>query len=399
MQFMTSENLKKKLILAGGGHAHVMVLKKLAQMPLPGFELTLISESAEQLYSGMLPGYIRGAYKKEEITFDLRKLCGKVGVQFIEAKITGFDKGKRLVKVRRSAGHFKHSADDKTSIERTEKTERHNESIEYDLLSVNLGAQPSWSGPIYHFKPFHLFLEVWEKILSANQPRIAVVGGGAAGVELSLAMNEVIKPKGGHLNLYEKQDRLVACWPEGASQIILDRLRKDGVEVQLAQEVRLNSEFTQNFDFIFGADGPNPPEVVQSSGWSLDDKGYLLVDPYLRVLNEGHVFATGDMVTFSSKPHPKSGVYAIRQSEVLCENLWREAERLLRTKPLGPNEPTQKAKTEHLKAFRPQKTAMYILNLGRKEALLVKGSWFFKSRWVWKLKDCIDRRFMRTGQC
>lgn len=370
------------MVLAGGGHAHVLALKRWMREPIEGCELTLISESQEQLYSGMLPGYIRGEYQKEEVRFDLKKLCEKANTRFIEAQITGFDKNKRSVRIARCINAVNTNA---TGTDVSADLQQ----VPYDFISLNLGAQPTWTGSVSHFKPFHRFMEVWQKIKSHKSPRLAVFGGGPAGVEISLAMNEVIRSKGGRVHLFEKHERLISSWPEGASRIVLNKLSQEGIEVQLSHEVQSSEQELKDFDFIFGADGPKPSQAIKDSGWLLDQEGFLLVDQCLRIFNGIDAFAAGDMVTFSPEPHAKSGVYAIRHAEVLTHNLWEA----IRSRLKNQNS------SGRLKTYQPQKTAMYLLNLGRKEALFVKGSWYFKSRLAWRLKDWIDRRFMRTGEC
>ena len=50
----------KRVLLIGAGHAHLVVLRSLAQKPLYGARITLVSPFARQVYSGMLPGILAG---------------------------------------------------------------------------------------------------------------------------------------------------------------------------------------------------------------------------------------------------------------------------------------------------------------------------------------------------
>ena len=65
---MNIPTFEKDLVLIGGGHAHVQVLKMLAmQKVLAGVRTTLISDSSSACYSGMLPGCLAKIYQAEEI--------------------------------------------------------------------------------------------------------------------------------------------------------------------------------------------------------------------------------------------------------------------------------------------------------------------------------------------
>jgi hypothetical protein len=47
----------------------------------------------------------------------------------------------------------------------------------------------------------------------------------------------------------------------------------------------------------------------------------------------------------------------------------------------------------------PQRRALYILAAGQRSAVACWGSWTLAGDWVWRWKDRIDRRFMRSFRC
>jgi selenide,water dikinase len=89
----------------------------------------------------------------------------------------------------------------------------------------------------------------------------------------------------------------------------------------------------------------------------------------------------GDCAALEHAPWvPKAGVYAVRQGPVLEHNL--------RARLAGAR----------LRAYRPQRDFLALLNLGRREALGGRSGLVAAGPWVWHLKDWIDRRFMRRFQ-
>ena len=96
---MFENNLSKQLVLIGGGHANVQVLKKLSMNTIRGLHTILISEHFEATYSGMTPGYIHKDYSKEEISIDLQRLCFNAGATFIKDKVVKIDTNLSLIHI------------------------------------------------------------------------------------------------------------------------------------------------------------------------------------------------------------------------------------------------------------------------------------------------------------
>ena len=165
----------RDIVLIGGGHSHVGVLRRFAMKPLRGVRLTLICTDTDTPYSGMLPGYIAGHYEFDEVHIDLRRLAEFAGARYFRDEVVGLDRSAHEVLCRIRP------------------------PVPYDVLSINIGSTPQLAGvkgaaeyavPV---KPIRRFNERWLALLGRVRARvepttIAVVGAGAGGVELTLAM-------------------------------------------------------------------------------------------------------------------------------------------------------------------------------------------------------------------
>jgi selenide,water dikinase len=165
----------RDIVLVGGGHSHVGVLRRFGMQPLPGVRLTLVCTDAHTPYSGMLPGYVAGHYRYDDVHIDLGRLAGFARARFLCAEVIGIDRAARTVHL------------------------RDRPPIRYDLVSINTGSTPQVAavpGAAAHavpVKPITGFNQRWLALLErvrghVGPMTIAVVGGGAGGVELLLAM-------------------------------------------------------------------------------------------------------------------------------------------------------------------------------------------------------------------
>ena len=110
--------IDQDVVLVGGGHAHVHVLKSFGMRPVPGVRLTLVSRDVETPYSGMLPGYVAGRYTFAECHIDLVRLARFAGARLIHDEAIGLDRAQRRVLCR---GH---------------------PPLRYDLVSLDIGSTP-----------------------------------------------------------------------------------------------------------------------------------------------------------------------------------------------------------------------------------------------------------------
>ena len=164
------------LVLLGGGHSHLFVLKHFAMNPLPGVRLTLVSRDLHTPYSGMLPGFIAGHYSRDETHIDLLPLARFAAARVVHDEVTGLDADRRQLRFAARP------------------------ALDYDLLSINIGARPTSpslapSGDFqFGVKPVDRFIASWAQLEQrlrdgGGEFHLAIIGGGAGGVELALSLH------------------------------------------------------------------------------------------------------------------------------------------------------------------------------------------------------------------
>lgn len=345
----------KRILLVGAGHAHLAVLRSLAKAPLPGARIGLVSPFARQVYSGMLPGVIAGHYRRQEAEIDLARLAAAAQAEFVEGEVVGLD------------------------VQRRGATLKDGSELAFDSVSLNAGSlvDTSVPGSIEHalpVKPFERFLERLEPSPGAH---IAVIGGGAAGVELAMAMRH----SGAHVSVYSER----SPFPAALAARVAAALRGQSVNFLALAATRLEpgpsiiaGPTEARYDQVVLASGAVPLPWLARSGLATDERGFVLVDETLRSVSHPDVFAVGDCATLRSAPVPKSGVYALRQGEALVRSF------------------RQLAQGQAPAAYRPQPRALLLLSCGRRYAIAQRGGWSAEGRWVWWWKDFIDRRWVRS---
>ena len=374
----------RDLVLVGGGHSHVAVLKAFGMQALPGLRLTLVCTDAHTPYSGMLPGYIAGHYAYDEVHLDLVRLCVYAGARFVRAQVTGIDREARQVLLQGRP------------------------PLDYDLLAINTGSTPQLAlvpGAADHaiaVKPIAAFNARWLQLLDSVRagqgPRhIAVVGAGAGGVELLLAMQYRLGNECKALGLPAPQFALFSAAPEilpthsaGVRARFMQTLQARGVRVHVGARVQAVSANgvqllravapaleQMDADAVFWVTQAAGGSWLESTGLALDADGCVRVNAFLQSQSDARIFASGDVAAFGPRSLEKAGVFAVRMGMPLARNL-RHALCGLPFKP-----------------YRPQKYWLALISTGDRYAVASRGPLGFAGAWVWRWKDRIDRRFMQ----
>ncbi|MGH7037532.1 MAG: selenide, water dikinase SelD [Stellaceae bacterium] len=368
--------IAQDLVLLGGGHAHVHVLKSFGMRPVPGARVTLVARDVETPYSGMLPGYVAGHYPFAACHIDLVRLARFAGARLVHDEAVGLD---------RAAGQVLCRA---------------HPPIRYDLLSIDIGATPRAEdvpGAARHaiaVKPIDGFARRWEALLARARGlkalRLAVVGGGAGGVELALAAEHRLRPLiGAGLSmtlvtrgeLLPSHDRSVA---RRLARILAVRgiaLAARSAVARVEPGVLICADGRRiGFDEALWVTAAGAAAWLGGIGLPLDPDGFIVVDETLRSPDDPRVFAAGDIAAMRGHPREKAGVYAVRAGPPLAANL-RCA--------LAGRKPHRAP---------PQRRALALIGTGDMRALASRGRFVAAGGWVWRLKERIDRRWMRRYQ-
>jgi selenide,water dikinase len=376
-----SHPVLKDVVLVGAGHSHVTVLRMFGMKPIPGVRLTLITREVHTPYSGMLPGLIAGHYGFDDAHIDTGPLARFAGARLYQDEAVELDlAGRRVIC-------------------------RSRPPVPYDLLSLNIGSTPNTAGvpgasehaiPV---KPIDGFLRRFEALQARVLARkgrsaVALVGAGAGGVELLLAVEHRLRQAvrlagfdGGGLSFVLVSDdaNILPSFPAAFRARFHATLAARGIAVVTGAAVTavepgrlmLAGYGPLAADEILWTTEAAPARWLAKAGLPLDARGFLRVDQTLRVTGHDDVFAAGDTIAFSGRELPKSGVYAVRAGPGLADNIRRTLT------------------GRSLRRFRPQREALYLVSTGERYAVGTRNGFVVEGAWVWRWKDWIDRRFMR----
>lgn len=362
--------IRQDLVLLGGGLVHALLLRAWAERPVPGVQVTLISNASAPPYAPMIGGYLSGKYQLGEILIDLRTLARKAGARLLVAE------GKTLDLERKRVGLPGRPA------------------VAFDFLSIDTGSTSGvesirgageFAIPVKPLGSFlHRFTSVEDALrIGRTRTHIVVVGGGAGGFELACSLRPRF-PKA-EILIIDSRPRLLASANEKASRLAADIAQElrisfhggDGVREILANRVLTVQEKSFPADAIFLATGAHPPQFAREGGLATDPQGFISVHPTFQSISHPFVFAAGDAAGVLKHSGSKSAESARLQAGPYFDNL-RCA---LSGKPLKP--------------FTLPPSVPICLGTKTGAAMVVKSGWVMRSSIAWRRKERRDRLFMK----
>jgi len=368
--------MPRKLVLVGAGHTHALIMLRMPELRASGISVTVISPHDYQYYSGMGPGMLGGCYRPEELSIPARSLVESQAGSFLKDKVSYVDADRKVLSLQSGV------------------------KISYDCASFNIGSEVFFEvlpGPdaqdIFTVKPIYNLLLARRRILELardGKVRIAVVGGGPAGLEIAANAWEASHQHGGHgcsMRLYSGR-KFLRRNSERVRNLARTAMEKRGIRIVegcrvqkvSGKNVILEEGSISTEDVIFLAPGIKPPSLFLESGLPTGPDGGLRVNRFLQCVNHPELFGSGDCIFFQEAHLDKVGVYAVRQSPVLFNNLLA---RLLE-KPL--------------KSFSPGGKYLLAYNLGGGRGIAHRGRLAFDGRLAFRIKNYLDTKFMKKFQ-
>ncbi len=366
----------RHVVLLGIGHTNAHVLRMWKMKPIPDTDLTCISDYTIATYSGMLPAVLAGQIPVERMQIDLVKLCASVGARLITDRVTGIN----------------HQASEVVFADRP--------PVSFDALSIGIGSTATTGGvdiqsdSFVQIKPMQSFLDrlraalaMVEQRSERGELRVLIVGSGVAGIEITFCLPAFLKSacsRSFSLHLATRSDQILPEVEARTRNLVAREFDRRNVTVLTGKAVtRVTSNSVMlddgskiDADLVIWATGAAPPALLSKLDLALDDRGFIATDRTLRSTSDNKVFAVGDTGTMIDEGLPKAGVYAVRQGPILWENLHRTLD------------------GRELQKYEPQRSFLKLMNLGDGRAVGQWKGFAFSGRWVMRLKDTIDSRFI-----
>ncbi|WP_340106209.1 NAD(P)/FAD-dependent oxidoreductase [Rhodohalobacter sp. 8-1] len=345
--------MAKKLIIVGGGHASLPVIKMAEKWKRYDLEIILISENPYLIYSGALPQFMGGFYEWNQTTVNLKKLCERYSVRFVESFVESISK-------------------DQSTVWTTG-----GERYAYDYLLINIGASTADFKDLQNavpVKPMDELLSLRKNLKRGEIEKLLIAGGGAAGTELALNLSHPRSFTSTDITLLENNESLLSSFPAKMSDRVTQILQQRSVNVQTSK--KFQPAMSKEYDAVLIAVGNRPGSLSITHDFETGAGERILTDETLRVKGEQTVFAAGDTADVNGRDYQAIGVHAVKQGVLLRHNI----ESLL----TGGK----------LKRYKPYAVNPLILSDGPDNAFYVVNNFAWEGRWAAILKYVLDMNWL-----
>ncbi len=321
-------NEMKRIVIAGGGFAGLYTALQLTKFGtlLPEArtwspEVTLIDRQERFVFTPLLYELVSREMELWEVAPRFDEILRGTGITFIQGEVSGLDLTEQQVVL--SDGMM----------------------IPYEQLVIGVGGRtPTEIVPgaqafalpfrtLAHAQELIRKLEQWEQE-ERQDIRIAIVGGGASGVELGCKLADRLG-KRALITLIEREPEILHEITPELRSIGLREVHKREITLQLGASVE-RIEAGQLFwhsatqptrplttDLVLWTIGTRPATLLDTLDLKKDRIGRLLTQQTLQLADFPNIFALGDNAT-SQQNLPVTAQVAFQQADYCAWNLWAQ---------------------------------------------------------------------------
>ena len=373
-----------KVVVLGCGFGGVEVARTLRkQAKKLEIEIIMIDRGTRFGYPPSYPELLSGKVTPEDISGDLNNFATKIGAEFVHAEVVNIDFRNKEVKIK-----DKSKAEDKVR------------AIPYDFLVLSIGTEQTFFGiPGAEKRSYSVNTmgaargtkNALDKLDYSKELSILVIGAGLTGVEVAGELVDYFKSKGATARIYlvEMMPRILPAFPhESVANYVAKFLSARGVKIMtetavqevIEHEIQFKDGRTLPYDIIIWTAGVKPNSLLEKL-YVPKLKGWLKVDPYLRVEGMDDVFAVGDTAYFErAGVRPGQNVEeAEKQGKVAAANV------------------QSTIKGRKLREYKPKNTLQNpraFISLGDDKAVAYSSKITFKV-FAYRIKKFVERRYMK----
>jgi NADH dehydrogenase len=322
---MSQRQDSRQVCILGGGFGGLYTALKLSRFPWSGQErpeIVLVDQSDRFLFTPFLYELVTQELQTWEIAPPFEEVLTGTGVRFRQAAVARIDLETRQVLL------------------------GDNSTLDYRYLVLALGGETPLDrvpGAAEFAIPFRTLADAYRleerlRALDANNTdsiRIAIVGAGPSGVELSCKLSDRLQT-GGRIRLIEQTDQILRSASAFNRDVARRELEKRGVWLDLETTVEAlepgliklvykGQTDVIPVDVVLWTVGTAMAAPIQDLPLKYNSRGQLVVRPTMQVVEHPELFALGDLADCrdaEGKQIPNTAQAAFQQADYTAWNLW-----------------------------------------------------------------------------
>ncbi len=348
-------NRKTQIVVVGGGAGGLELVRRLgAKYGRKKHDIILVDKNLSHIWKPLLHEVAAGALDANLDEVGYRGHCYRWGYRFFQGALDGIDRAAKTISLAPV-----HDEDGREVIA--------GHTIRYDILVLAVGSVSNDFGvpgvkehctyldsrdqaDRFRTRLLNHCLRVSRAMMkdpgADEQVRVAIVGGGATGVELAAELYnaagalahyglEVFDESRLKVTLLEAGPRILPLLPEKLSQAARHELTELGVAVKEATQVieaqpgALITKCGQRIeaDLMVWAAGVKGAEFLSSLGLETNVRNQFLVRETLQTVSDDMIFALGDCASYTppghERPIPPRAQAAHQMAAVVFDNICR----------------------------------------------------------------------------